>query len=62
MVARTVALRELQAAIALYQLTPEQQRTADARRALVQRVNQIIADEQDTWASFHRQRDTPTKP
>ena len=62
MVARTVALRELQAAIALYQLTPEQQRTADARRALVQRVSQIIADEQDTWASFHRQRDTPPKP
>lgn len=59
MVARTVALRELQAAIALYQLTPEQQPTADTRRALVQRVNQIVADEQDTWASFHRQRDTP---
>jgi hypothetical protein len=62
MIARTVALRELQAAIALYQLTPEQQRTADVRRALVHRVNQIVADEQDTWASFHRQRDTPSLP
>lgn len=59
MVARTVAARELQAAVALYQLTPEHQRTADARRELVQRVNQIVTDEQDTWASFHRQRDTP---
>ena len=58
MVARTVALRELQAAIALYRLTPEQQPTADARRALVQRVNQIVADEQE-WSSFHRQGDTP---
>jgi hypothetical protein len=58
MVARTVAARELQAAIALYQLAPEHQRTADARRELVQRVDQIVTDEQDTWASFHRQQDT----
>jgi hypothetical protein len=60
MVARTVALRELQAEIALYQLAPEQPPNAATRRALVERVNQIVTDEQDTWASFHRQPDTPS--
>lgn len=53
---RSVALRKLRAAIALYEVTPEHDRTVEAQRELINEVNRIVAEEQSAWFSFRRER------